>query len=130
MKPIIFLGSSKDDICEFPEEVRSEVGFALYIAQSGEKAINAVPLTGFGSSMVPEIIVDHNGDTYRSVYTVRFENAVYVLHAFKKKSKNGVATPKREMDLVRQRLKAAEKHYRENFGRQIERKRNVGTQGR
>lgn len=130
MKQIIFLGSSKDEICDFPDDVKREVGFALHLAQSGERAINAVPLTGFGNSMVPEIIVDHKGDTYRSVYTVRFANAVYVLHAFKKKSKNGVSTPKFEMDLVRQRLKVAEKHYKLNFGRQTVRKKNVGTQGR
>lgn len=130
MKQIFFLGSSKDEICNFPEEVRKEIGFALYLAQSGEKSLTAVPLTGFGNAMVPEIIVDYMGDTYRSVYTVRFERAVYVLHAFKKKSKRGVSTPKHEMDLVRQRLKAAETHYKENFGKKNERKKNVGTQGR
>lgn len=110
MKQIFFLGSSKNEICNFPEGVRKEIGFALYLAQSGEKSLAAVPLTGFGNAMVPEIIVDYMGDTYRSVYTVRFEKAVYVLHAFKKKSKRGVSTPKHEMDLVRQRLKAAEAH--------------------
>ena len=130
MKQIFFLGSSKDEISDFPEDVKGEVGFSLYLAQSGETAVNAVPLAGFGNSMVPEIIVNHMGDTYRSVYTVKFEHAVYVLHAFKKKSKTGIATPKHQMDLVRHRLKAAEAHYKENFGRHIERKRNVGTQGR
>lgn len=80
--------------------------------------------------MVPEIIVDHFGDTYRTVYTVSFREAVYVLHAFKKKSKTGRSTPKYEMDLVRRRLKAAQSHYEETFRRKIERKKNVGTRGR
>lgn len=127
MKQVIFLGSSDDEIRNFPQEVKEEIGFSLYLAQCGDKAINAVALTGFGSSMVPEIIVDHMGDTYRSVYTVRFKKAVYVLHAFKKKSKNGRSTPKHEIDLVKKRLKMAQDHYEENFGRKIERKRNVGT---
>jgi len=127
VKQVIFLGASDDEIRKFPQEVREEIGFSLYVAQCGDKAINAVALTGFGSSMVPEIIVDHMGDTYRSVYTVRFKEAVYVLHAFKKKSKNGRSTPKPEMDLVRQRLKTAQAHYEENFGKKVERKKNVGT---
>ncbi|WP_246569394.1 type II toxin-antitoxin system RelE/ParE family toxin [Rhizobium bangladeshense] len=127
MKQIIFLGSSNDEIRNFPREVKEEIGFSLYLAQRGDKAINAVALTGFGNAMVPEIIVDHMGDTYRSVYTVRFKEAVYVLHAFKKKSKNGRSTPKQEIDLVKRRLKQAQTHYEENFGKKIERKKNVGT---
>ena len=127
VKELFFLGDSDETLRGFPKEVRDEVGFSLYLAQNGEKALNAVALTGFGSSKVPEIIVDHMGDTYRSVYTVRFENAVYVLHAFKKKSVRGRETPKHEMDLVRSRLKAAEAHYMTIYGSRIERKRNVGT---
>lgn len=127
MKLIFFLGSSKDEINDFPEDVRREVGFALYMAQTGEKTVNSVPLTGFGSSMVPEIIVDHKGDAFRAVYTIRFEGALYVLHAFKKKSKTGAATPKHEMDLIKRRLKTAEQHYREKIMRQRGRKKDVGT---
>jgi phage-related protein len=128
VKQVIFLGSSDDEIRSFPKEVREEIGFSLYLAQRGEKALNAVPLTGFGNARVPEIIVDHMGDTYRSVYTVRFEEAVYVLHAFKKKSNRGCETPHRDMELIRSRLKKAEAHYAENFlNRQIERKTNVNT---
>lgn len=130
MKQLFFLGSSKDDISGFPDEVKTEIGFSLYLAQSGEMALNAVPLTGFGSAMVPEIIVNHMGDTYRSVYIVKFEYAVYVLHAFKKKSKSGIATPKHQMDLVKRRLKLADAHHKATFAHQIERKKNVGTQGR
>lgn len=126
MKQVFFLGSSDTEIRKFPREVKEEVGFALYLAQMGEKAVNAVPLTGFGNSKVPEIIVDHMGDTFRAVYTVRFEEAVYVLHAFKKKSPRASETPQRDMNLIKSRLKAAEAHYAENFlKRQIERKKNV-----
>lgn len=126
----IFIGSSREDIRNFPEEVRREIGFALYLAESGDTAINAVPLTGFGNASVPEVIVDHIGDTFRAVYTIRFSEVVYVLHAFMKKSKKGCTTPKREMDLVRQRLRAAQEHYEAHFGRKGMRKRNVSTQGR
>ncbi|SFU21046.1 type II toxin-antitoxin system RelE/ParE family toxin [Mesorhizobium sp. YR577] len=125
-----FIGSSLQDIREFPEEVRREIGFALHLAEGGDRAINAVPLAGFGSAMVPEVIVDHDGDTFRAVYTVKFKEAVYVLHAFKKKSKKGRETPKKEIDLVRQRLKAAETHYEEHFGKNAKRKRNANLQGR
>ncbi|WP_425903599.1 type II toxin-antitoxin system RelE/ParE family toxin [Agrobacterium radiobacter] len=126
MKQVFFLGSSDEEIKKFPKEVREEVGFALYLAQMGDKALNAIPLSGFGNSKVPEIIVDHMGDTYRSVYTVRYEEAVYVLHAFKKKSPRGSETPQRDMNLIKSRLKIAEAHYDENFlKRQIERKKNV-----
>ncbi|MGX5827961.1 type II toxin-antitoxin system RelE/ParE family toxin [Mesorhizobium sp. 43Arga] len=126
----IFIGSSKEDIRKFPEEVRREIGFALYLAESGDTAINAVPLTGFGNASVPEVIVDSNGDTFRAVYTIRFREVVYVLHAFMKKSKKGCTTPKKEMDLVRQRLRTAHEHYETHFGRKGMRKRYVSTQGR
>lgn len=124
-KPVFFIGSSKEDIKKFPEDVRKEIGFSLYLAESGGRAINAIPLTGFGNSMVPEIIVSHQGDAYRAVYTVKLKDAVYVLHAFVKKSKKGVATPKHEMDLVRQRLKSAEAHHRINFAQKAKRAKNV-----
>lgn len=83
------------------------MGRALDAAQRGDKAPNAKPLRGFGGAGVLEIVDDHDGDTYRAVYTVRFAEAVYVLHAFQKKSKRGVATPKRDLDLIRWRLAAA-----------------------
>jgi phage-related protein len=110
-KPIFFVGSSKDDLTSFPKEVKEVTGFALHQAQLGEKHVDAKPLKGFGGASVLEVVEDHDGDTYRAVYTVRFVEAVYVLHAFQKKAKKGIATPKREIDLVKKRLKDAEEHY-------------------
>ena len=106
MKAVRWVGSSYDDLLALPEEVRRAVGYALYVAQNGDKADNAKPLKGFGGGVL-EVIEDHDGDTYRAVYTVRFERAVYVLHAFQKKSKRGIKTPKRDLDLIETRLKAA-----------------------
>lgn len=108
MKPVHWVGSSKDDLLEFPRDVCRQVGFCISVAQEGGKAINAVPLIGFGNAGVIEVIVDDDGDTYRAVYTVTFEDRIYVLHAFKKKSKTGRSTPTREMALVRRRLRVAQ----------------------
>jgi len=112
MKPAYWIGSSKDDISSFPLEVKSEIGFSIFSAQNGETPLNSVPLTGFGGSKVPEVIVNYDGDTYRAVYTVKFKDAVYVLHAFKKKSRRGIRTPKHEIDLIKARLKLAENDYK------------------
>lgn len=95
-------------------EVRKHAGFALYQAQAGFKHRDAKPLKGMGSGIL-EIVSRHDGDTYRAVYSVRFKTAVYVLHAFQKKAKKGIATPRQEMELVKRRLKAAEQHYRETY---------------
>ncbi len=94
-----------EDLKEFPEEVRGEVGYALYLAQTGSRHPNAKPLKGFGGARVLEIVEDYAGDTYRAVYTVKLAGIVYVLHAFQKKSKQGIATPKRDIDLIKERLK-------------------------
>ena len=110
-KPVRWVGSSKDDLSGFPEEVRRRVGGALWDAQRGLKAPYAKPLRGFGGAGVLEIVDDYDGDTYRAVYTVRFAGVVYVLHAFQKKSKGGKATPKAELDLIKQRLKRATEDY-------------------
>lgn len=91
-----------------PDEVQQTFGFALYHAQIGSLHPNAKPLRGFGSAGVLEAVEDWRGDTYRAVYTVRFADAIYVLHCFQKKSKRGIQTPKREMDLIRERLREAE----------------------
>ena len=107
VKPVRWIGSSRDDLREFPEPVRLRVGGALWEAQTGGKAGWAKPLKGFGGAGVLEVVDDHDGDTYRAVYTVRFAGAVYVLHAFQKKSKHGIATPKHEIALIEQRLKRA-----------------------
>ncbi len=111
VKPVRWIGSSRDDLRSFPEPVRLRVGGALWKAQTGGKAGWAKPLKGFGGAGVLEVVDDHDGDTYRAVYTVRFASVVYVLHAFQKKSKHGIATPKHEIALIEQRLKRAREDY-------------------
>ncbi|WP_245748658.1 type II toxin-antitoxin system RelE/ParE family toxin [Vreelandella subterranea] len=93
-----------------PEEVKDVFGFALHLAQVGSKHSQSKPLKGFGSAGVIEVVEDYQGDTYRAVYTVRIQEAVYVLHCFQKKSSSGVSTPKPDIEKIRDRLKAAEKH--------------------
>jgi phage-related protein len=110
-KPVRWVGSSKDNLSDFPQEVRRRVGGALWDAQRGLKAPYAKPLRGFGGTGVLEVVDDYDGDTYRAVYTVRFVGIVYVLHAFQKKSKRGIATPSAELDLIKQRLKRAREDY-------------------
>lgn len=111
LKLLVWLGSSLRDFKAFPEEVRSEMGYALFQAQAGGRHRKAKTFRGTGDAGVIEILDDHRGDTYRTVYTVRFETAVYVLHAFQKKSKSGISTPKNETDLIERRLReAAELH--------------------
>jgi len=110
-KPVRWVGSSKEDLSGFPEEVRRRIGGALWEAQLGRKAPYAKPLRGFGDAGVLEIVDDFDGDTFRAVYTVRFTKAVYVLHAFQKKSKRGITTPKTELRLIEQRLKRAREDY-------------------
>jgi phage-related protein len=107
-KPVYWVGSSKRDLSAFPQPVKDVVGFALHQAQVGEKHDSAKPLKGFGGAGVLEIVEDSDGETYRAVYTVRLQNAVYVLHAFQKKSRKGIKTPQTDIDLVRNNLKAAE----------------------
>ncbi|MHB1290673.1 MAG: type II toxin-antitoxin system RelE/ParE family toxin [Sulfuricella sp.] len=93
-----------------PDEVQDTFGFALHLAQEGKKHEQAKPLKGFGGAGVLEVVEDFRGDTYRAVYTVKVGNAIYVLHCFQKKSTHGIETPKPDMDLIRERLKAAEAH--------------------
>lgn len=112
-KPLFWMGSSRKDLKSFPDQVQDVMGRALLDAQFGGRHPEAKPLKGFGGAGVLEIVDDFSGDTYRTVYTVRFRAAVYVLHAFQKKSTRGIATPRHEMDLVRERYRAAEEHYRE-----------------
>lgn len=107
LKPLRWVGSSYDDLLALPEAVRREFGYTLFVAQNGEKAGGVKPLKGFGG--VLEVVEDYDGDTYRAVYTVRFASAVYVLHAFQKKSKSGIKTPKKDLDLIEARLKAAKR---------------------
>jgi phage-related protein len=115
LKPLFWVGQSKKDYADFPEDVHDAVGYALHKAQGGDKHPSAKPLKGFSGAGVLEVVEDHAGDTFRAVYTVRFEGAVYVLHAFQKKAKKGIATPKQEIDLVKRRLAIAETdHARRN----------------
>lgn len=114
MKDVVFVGSSLDDIKSFPEDVKREVGFAIYTAQGGGKAINVTPMLGFGGAGVLEVISNCDGDTYRSVYTVKLGDIIYVLHAYMKKSLRGAKTPPKDMRLIRERLKQAEqKHFQD-----------------
>lgn len=110
LKPLEWVGSSKKDLMVMPEGVVDLVGYALHMAQKGLKHGQAKVLKGFGSAGVLEIVDDDDASTYRAVYTVRFQNAVYVLHCFQKKSHKGIATPKHEMDIVTARLKLAREH--------------------
>jgi phage-related protein len=97
----------------FPDPVLDHVGYALYVAQRGGKHRDAKVLAGFGGTGVVEVVTDHRGDTFRAVYTVQFGDAVYVLHAFQKKSKKGRATPQLDLDRIRLRLNAAERMAKE-----------------
>ena len=116
MKPLYWIGASKVNLDDFPGPARREAGYALYLAQIGMKAPRVKPLKGFGGAGVLEIIADHDGNAYRAVYTVKFAKAVFVLHAFQKKSKKGIATPKSEIDLIRRRLKVAADEYETLYG--------------
>jgi phage-related protein len=113
IKPLRWIATSRKDLRTFPNEVQGVMGFALFRAQQGLKHADARPLKGFGGSGVLEIVDDFDGDTYRAVYTVRYAEIVYVLHAFQKKSKSGIATPKQDMDLIRSRLRLADEEHRQ-----------------
>ena len=116
MKTLVWVGSSLDDLRQFPEDVKDVMGYALHLAQMGDKHPDARPLSGFGGAGVLEVADDYDGDSYRAVYTVRFADVVYVLHAFQKKSKRGIATPKRDLELIRSRLKWAQDLHEQQKG--------------
>jgi phage-related protein len=106
--PLEFVGSSREDLSGFPDDVKRRMGLALRIAQKGGKHRDAKPLKGFKGAGVLEIISDFDGDTFRAVYTVRLRGVIYVLHAFQKKSRSGIKTPLNEIEKIRSRLKDAE----------------------
>jgi len=106
--PLEFVGTSREDLSEFPDEVKYCMGFALRAAQKGGKHSDAKPLKGFKGAGVLEIVSDFDGNTFRAVYTVRIKGVIYVLHAFQKKSKKSISTPKTEIDKIKRRLKEAE----------------------
>lgn len=107
LKPLVFVGGSKKNLLALPSQVIDTFGYALHLAQCGEKYESAYVLRGFGSAGVLEVIEDLRGNTYRCVYTVNVAGVVYVLHVFQKKSTSGIATPQHDMDLIRERLKQA-----------------------
>ena len=107
-KPLEWVASSYKDLMALPPDVRRRFGYALSLAQAGDQDDAAKPLKGFGGAGVLEVIEDDAGGTYRAVYTVKFVQAVFVLHCFQKKSKSGIATPKADMDIIRARLKLAQ----------------------
>jgi phage-related protein len=107
------MGSSREDLKGFPAQVRRDIGHALYTAQQGDTDPAAKPLKGFGGSSVMEIVDRHDTDTYRAVYTTQFAGRIYVLHAFQKKATKGVATPQKEIELIKKRLKDAKNYHKE-----------------
>ena len=108
---MVWVGSSLKDLRTFPDEVKDVMGFALSEAQNGRKHPDAKPLKGFRSAGVLEVVDNFDGDTFRAVYTVKFEGVVYALHAFQKKSKTGIATSKSDLDMVERRLRLARAHH-------------------
>jgi phage-related protein len=114
-KPLFWVGSSKRDLRSFPEDVKDEIGVALSVAQFGGKHPSAKPWKGEGAGIF-EVVENHRGDTSRAVYTVRFQDTVYVLHAFQKKSPSGIKTSKVGVDLIAQRLHAAKRDYEVRYG--------------
>jgi phage-related protein len=113
LKPLEWIGGSRKDLKALPDEVMDVFGYALHLAQAGGKHEQAKPLHGFGSAGVIEVVEDFRGNAYRAVYTVRFEERVFVLHVFQKKAKSGSATPKPDMELIRTRLKTAARRAKE-----------------
>ena len=111
LKPVRWIGSSYNDWKSFPEDVQDVMGFSLYLAQIGKKAVNAKPLKGFKGAAVMEIADNYDSNTFRAIYTIQFRDAIYVLHAFQKKSKKGIATPGPVLELINRRLKYAKEHY-------------------
>lgn len=115
LKRVDFIGSSREDLKEFPDEVKQDMGYALFEAQRGQKPASAKPLKGFSGAGVLEIVENFSSGTYRTVYTARFQKVVYVLHCFQKKSKHGIKTPQQDINLIKQRLKMAEDDYETNY---------------
>jgi phage-related protein len=111
LKTVAWVGPTRKELKEFPRLVQRAVGLALYAAQLGETPPAAKVLKGFGGAGVLELVEDHRGDTYRAVYTVRFATKIYVLHVFQKKSKRGIATPQKDIELIRARLRWAVRLY-------------------
>lgn len=115
LKPIVWVRSSKQDLNRFPDLAQRHIGFALKMAQMGEKHPDAKPMRGFGGASVIEVIEDYDRNTYRAVYTVRFAGVIYVLHCFQKKSPHGIVTDRRDIDLIKKRLVLAGELHRQGI---------------
>lgn len=120
MRTVLWISAAKRDLMDMPETVITNVGYALYQAQLGIHPDIAKPLKGFGNASVIELVANNDNSTFRVVYTVRFTDAIIVVHAFQKKSKKGITTPKQEIDLLHDRLKRAEEIYKEWKGKRNE----------
>ncbi len=118
-KPLFWIGSSKNDLLAFPETVKDDIGTALSVAQFGGKHPHTKPWRGEGPGLF-EVVEDYRGDTFRAVYTVRFEGAVYVLHAFQKKSPSGTKTARKDVQLIGRRLNEARADYEVRYGKEEE----------
>ena len=114
-RPLHWVGSSKRDLLGFPEDVVSDLGFALGVVQQGGTPPAAKHWKGEGAGVL-EIVEDHLGDTFRVVYTIRFEQAIYVLHCFQKKSPSGIRTASTDVDLIHERVKLAKADYEVRYG--------------
>jgi phage-related protein len=114
LRPLRWIGSAYKDFRTLPDDIQTEFGFQLHLAQSGQRPPSAKLLKGLGSGTI-ELVEDFGGDTYRAVYTVHFATVVYVLHAFKKKSKQGIKTPQADINLIKRRLRDAEADHANNL---------------
>ena len=110
-RPLYWVGSSLEDLRTFPDTVIDVMGYALHLAQQGDKHPDAKPLKGFPGGSVLEITADHDGNTWRAVYTLKYKDTLYVLHAFQKKSKQGLKTPRQHINMIHRRLKLAQEHH-------------------
>ncbi|MDQ2800414.1 MAG: type II toxin-antitoxin system RelE/ParE family toxin [Armatimonadota bacterium] len=117
-KPVIWVGSSRNDLREFPENAQDKIGTALQKVQYGSRSASVKTLSGFGGASVLEIKVSDDGDAYRAVYTVKFAEYIFVLHAYQKKSSHGIQTAKQDVDMIQARLKLAETTYQEMIAHQ------------
>lgn len=128
LKSVEWIASSLDDLKSFSEDVQQAVGYTLYQAQCGEKHPNVKPFKSFKGASVLEVIQDFDGDTYRAVYTVKFEEVVYILHSFQKKSKRGIETAKQDVELIETRLKRAQEHYEQSYKKPNQRKKSMSEE--
>ena len=110
-RPLYWVGSSLEDLRTFPDTVIDVMGYALHLAQQGNKHPDAKPLKGFPGGSVLEITADHDGNTWRAVYMLKYKDTLYVLHAFQKKSKQGIKTPRQHINMIQRRLKLAQEHH-------------------